>query len=203
MNHCWVIAANERVNNFGVLENTIYSTTRTTGNVGTPDGSYWIDEFKYSDYKERWINGGPEISHAYHFGPNWNGPTSYIGMVNYFYDGPAGLKEQWRTPQWVCAATLCKRMPGSSCTILPNFPTSSALSIIFFERDFRKRWDRTHRTNPNNAQTAVTFGSEESPYGTVVMNTEQTSVSQALSGFDVRFGYGLTNSGSTVYYRNN
>ncbi len=205
--HDWVVGVNERVDNAGQVPSRleVLGTNRTTG---TPDGSFWINRIQYDDWKETWVNGGPEIGSAYHYGPINSGPVDYYRMTGYFYTNTTGLTNQWMIPGQVCEKVISKTSPNSSCSLLPVFPASpnKVMSIVIFERDFRKMYDRQARSNPNNPSTEVTFGSMETPYGSIVIGQNQILTGPPLVnqiwGMDVEFGYGLTNSGMYTVYRN-
>src|SRR5690606_29564007 len=115
--------------------------TKTT-NTGF-NGSLWIEEIRYSSNKEVYVNGGPEI-----------GYTTYSAahgqrMVGYFYNNTTQFIENWSIATWACDATMCLKINGTTCGTLPSFPNGQ-FGIIFYERDFSKRSDRTEHIIPGN-----------------------------------------------------
>lgn len=200
----WVISVNERVDVNGLLP-AFLTAFKGTGAQGNCNGNIFISRIKYSSDKEVSFNGGPEIAFSYNF---INGTTPYyLNMVDFFYSSTTGQLEKWRDVNHAYKSRI-----GGSNPSAPSSPLAlmtNTLAIIFFERDFAKAYDQTDRMHPQLANTAVTFGSMEGPYGHHVfrfdpgnlMNPVQIVVNDVY-GLDVEYQVGdsaPTQTGTTFW----
>lgn len=196
----WVVAANERVDINGKPRRSTLNGLSKTTNYSF-DGSLWIQKVKYSSDKEVWANGGPEVSYVT-YSTQGSGSQRMVG--SFCNVSSRNKLEQWHMGTSPCECAMAKTYSACQGQTLPDFfANNAALYILYFERDFAKRTDRTEYIAPGLQNSQVTFGSTEGPYGNIALcqdpangNAYPVPAWNNIYGLDVEYGY--NNIGGTT-----
>ncbi len=145
----WIISANESVGNNG--RSLAKSTGGGSGSGSTPaKREYFINAMKVNDKKEDWFNGRGEICYAQY---RHNFSCGMVGAQIMVFVGKYNVATYSLTNEAVYASSS------------KPWNNSAYISTLWYERDVRKKFQRSEQVAPGCSNMGITYRSKESRYG--------------------------------------